>query len=396
MSKHDSVTIPTGRFASTTCRFVNRFARDSGTAQKVAGARSLTPVLPLDVADLTAEWFGAVLERDVTGMELLDLSSGTTGRAHVALTGDPSVPPTVFVKLAPFDERQREFVTSVGMGVAEARFYRDLAPEIPVRIPGVWFADTDGDGYVMVLEDLVAGGCRFPHPADDDIGWRARHRRADGGTALPILGVAPLRRRRRSRVARAEGHGRRGWRRDVREDGGRRGRRPPAPGVPPSGRHLPRAQRRHRAAVELRSPHARARRPPSRQSLRRHRRGRPHRLPRLGDARPLARPARRRVRLVQLDSGRGPRGRRARSSSAIARCSPWPGSTSTPRSRGSSTASSRSTRGCRRRRPPAWDRSGSLCTSAWAARDVLPRRARNSAASTCWSDSSRERLRTNG
>jgi Phosphotransferase enzyme family len=137
-------------------------------------ARSLTPVLPLDVADLTADWFSTALDRDVTSVEVLDRSSGTTGRAHVALAGDPSVPPTVFVKLPPFDERQREFVTSVGMGVAEARFYRDLAPEIPVRIPGVWFADTEGDGYVMVLEDLVAGGCRFPHPKDDDIAWRAR------------------------------------------------------------------------------------------------------------------------------------------------------------------------------------------------------------------------------
>ena len=28
-SKHDSVTIPTGRFASTICRFVNAFARDA-------------------------------------------------------------------------------------------------------------------------------------------------------------------------------------------------------------------------------------------------------------------------------------------------------------------------------------------------------------------------------
>jgi len=94
-------------------------------------------VLPLDVADLTPEWFGDVLERDITGVELLDRSSGTTGRAQVALTGDPGAPKTVFVKLAPFDERQREFVTSVGMGVAEARFYRDLAAEIPVRVPGV-------------------------------------------------------------------------------------------------------------------------------------------------------------------------------------------------------------------------------------------------------------------
>jgi len=131
-------------------------------------------VLPLDVADLTPEWFGDVLERDITGVELLDRSSGTTGRAQVALTGDPGAPKTVFVKLAPFDERQREFVTSVGMGVAEARFYRDLAAEIPVRVPGVWFAQTEGERYVMVLEDLVASGCRFPHPKDADIAWRAR------------------------------------------------------------------------------------------------------------------------------------------------------------------------------------------------------------------------------
>src|SRR4051794_30963724 len=163
--------MPTGRFASTTCRFV----RGSDTAQTLVGARSLTPVsLPLDAPDLTAQWFCTALGRDVANVELLDKSSGTTGRAHVALTGDATVPATVFVKLAPFDEAQREFVNSVGMGVAEARFYRDLAPDIPVRIPSVWFSDTDGDGYVMVLEDLVASGCRFPDPKDDDIEWRAR------------------------------------------------------------------------------------------------------------------------------------------------------------------------------------------------------------------------------
>ncbi len=144
------------------------------TAQKLVGARSLTPVLPLDVADLTAEWFSSALGLDVASVAVLDQSSGTTGRAHVALTGGPGVPPTAFVKLAPFDEQQRRFVTSVGMGVAEARFYRDLASEIPMRIPDVWFSDFDGDRYAMVLEDLVASGCRFPHPTDADIAFRAR------------------------------------------------------------------------------------------------------------------------------------------------------------------------------------------------------------------------------
>jgi hypothetical protein len=131
-------------------------------------------MLPVDVEDLTAAWFSSALGLDVTAIEVLDRSSGTTGRARVALRGEPDVPSTVFVKLPPFDERQRRFVNMVGMGVAEARFYRDLAAEVPVRVPRTWFADTDdADGYVMVLEDLVAAGCRFPNPADDDIVHRS-------------------------------------------------------------------------------------------------------------------------------------------------------------------------------------------------------------------------------
>jgi hypothetical protein len=130
--------------------------------------------LPVDVDDLSASWFAEVLARDVTDAEVLDRSSGTTGRARVALRGEPGVPATVFVKLPPFDEQQRAFVAMIGMGVTEARFYRDLAHEVPVRVPGVWFADTDDDGYVMVLEDLTGSGCRFPTPDDADIAQRAR------------------------------------------------------------------------------------------------------------------------------------------------------------------------------------------------------------------------------
>jgi hypothetical protein len=134
---------------------------------------SVRAPIPKDVDDLTAAWFSAALGRDVTEATVIERSSGTTGRARVELRGRPDVPRTVFVKLAPFDERQRDLVDKTGMGVAEARFYRDLAGEVPVRVPGVWFADTRGDGYVMVIEDLVASGCRFPTPEDDDIEARA-------------------------------------------------------------------------------------------------------------------------------------------------------------------------------------------------------------------------------
>ena len=131
--------------------------------------------LPLEVDDLTPEWMSDAMDADVDTVTVLDRHSGTTGRAHLALTGDASIPPTVFVKLAPFDGGQRKFVNEQGMGIAEARLYRDVAHELPVRVPKTWFAEFDGTGsdaddrYVMVLEDLVASGCRFPTRDDADI-----------------------------------------------------------------------------------------------------------------------------------------------------------------------------------------------------------------------------------
>ena len=129
----------------------------------------------MDVDDLTPAWMSEAMDADVTSVTVLDRHSGTTGRAHLALTGHASVPPTVFVKLAPFDEKQRKFVNKQGMGVAEARLYRDLAHELPVRVPKAWYAEFEGTGsdaddrYVMVLEDLLASGCRFPTREDADI-----------------------------------------------------------------------------------------------------------------------------------------------------------------------------------------------------------------------------------
>jgi Phosphotransferase enzyme family len=130
--------------------------------------------IPRTVDDLTSAWFGEVLGLEVVGATVADRSSGTTGRARVELEGGDGVPASVFVKLPPFDEQQRKLVDMTGMGVAEARFYRDVAREVPVRVPGVWYSETDGSDYVMVLEDLTASGCTFPTPLDADIEGRAR------------------------------------------------------------------------------------------------------------------------------------------------------------------------------------------------------------------------------
>jgi phosphotransferase family enzyme len=141
------------------------------------------PPIPVDVDDVTPEWLSNVLEVDVLAVEVLDRHSGTTGRARIGVTyadagadARGTFPPSLFVKLPPFDEAQRKFVDAAGLGVAEARFYRDLAHEITLRIPAVHYAEIDDAGrYVMVIEDLAAAGCRFPRPGDDDVAeWGAR------------------------------------------------------------------------------------------------------------------------------------------------------------------------------------------------------------------------------
>ena len=131
-------------------------------------------MLPVAVDDVTPAWLSEVLGLDVVATEVLDQHSGTTGRARLALTygsgGEGACPPSLFVKLPPFNEKQRHFVTLAGLGTAEAHFYRDVAADVPMRVPGVLHASLDDDGgYVMLLEDLEASGCRFPRPDDDDV-----------------------------------------------------------------------------------------------------------------------------------------------------------------------------------------------------------------------------------
>ncbi len=138
-------------------------------------SEAATPDIPVEVEDITAAWCTEILQRhapgaEVTAIEVLAAHSGTTGRARIGITGDDRrLPPSVFVKLAPFSEERRSFVAANGMGVAEARFYEELAGEVPVHVPAVWHAAHDQAGrYVMVLQDLAAAGASFPRPRDPD------------------------------------------------------------------------------------------------------------------------------------------------------------------------------------------------------------------------------------
>ena len=132
--------------------------------------------IPVEVADISAAWLQDVLQPHapgarIEGIEVVEAHSGTTGRARVVLRhADDRLPRSVFVKLPPFDEGQRKFVEAQGMGRAEARFYAELAGEVPVRVPRTWHASHDDQGrYVMVLEDLQALGARYPGASDPQL-----------------------------------------------------------------------------------------------------------------------------------------------------------------------------------------------------------------------------------
>ena len=98
--------------------------------------------IPVEVEDVTAEWLTEVLQSHAPGatvdaVEVLDRSSGTTGRARLGLVStDERIPPSVFVKLPPFTAERRAMVTMVGMGIAEAQLLlRGRLHRCPCALP---------------------------------------------------------------------------------------------------------------------------------------------------------------------------------------------------------------------------------------------------------------------
>ncbi len=151
----------------------------------------MAPRLPLPQrpTDVTPAWLNEALAKSLPGVEVakvevIDRHSGTTGRAKLALAYASGArgPETVFVKLPPFSEAQRELVAVTDMGRREARFYAELAAETPVRVPRCYFA-AHGDqptDYICVLEDLEAAGCTLPKSVD-------QHAREHGGPLIEEL-----------------------------------------------------------------------------------------------------------------------------------------------------------------------------------------------------------------
>jgi hypothetical protein len=143
---------------------------------------------PTTADEIDALWLtDALAERHpgvvATSVEVLERHDLTNAHARVAVTyADPEraaasgAPATAFCKLAPTDER-RAAILATGMGLREARFYRDLADRVELPVPRAHVARHDDESglFVLVLEDLVASGALV----------------SDGTWGIPADAVAP-------------------------------------------------------------------------------------------------------------------------------------------------------------------------------------------------------------
>jgi hypothetical protein len=136
---------------------------------------SLRP-LPADPAQVTAEWLSLALSERfpntrVATVEILEIHHGTNSNARVGVTYQNAcdLPSTYFLKMLPVDPERRKIINETGMGRNEALFYRNLADDVPMRVPRPYVAEYDErDGtFVLLIEDLELTDCRL---ADTSLG----------------------------------------------------------------------------------------------------------------------------------------------------------------------------------------------------------------------------------
>ena len=152
------------RFGAHVGRGVRRLTADAA----LSGRRRF----PRHVEDLTPDGLSAIIGGRVRTITPLDATAGTSSRARLALTGD-GVPASVFVKMSAATAGIRMLGELAGLGETEARFYRELAPQLRRGLPrshGSAFDPLTGR-YLIVLEDMAVPQCQFPdtlHPLRRD------------------------------------------------------------------------------------------------------------------------------------------------------------------------------------------------------------------------------------
>ena len=91
------------------------------------------------------------------------LSGGTNHHVHISARYRESAgaPESLFCKFLPCDPTKKELIANTNMGLREARFYKEVAPLIELRMPEIYYAECDQhDGaFVVLMENIETSGC---------------------------------------------------------------------------------------------------------------------------------------------------------------------------------------------------------------------------------------------
>jgi hypothetical protein len=113
---------------------------------------------PAHPDDITRAWWAEVLGRAPASWRWEPIGTGQVGDSvRFSLDfADGDGPRTLAGKFAAADPISRGTAAMLGLYAKEVRFYRDLAPQLPIRTPETLFADVaeDGASFCLLFEDL--------------------------------------------------------------------------------------------------------------------------------------------------------------------------------------------------------------------------------------------------
>jgi len=121
--------------------------------------------IPADLHGIDTAWANAVMETKrgdaaITNVEVANIGEGTGVFGEIAmatLTYDRAseAPASAVVKLPCVEPENLAVAQALGLYERELRFYEDIAPTAPLRIPEQYYAERSGDGrFVLVLENM--------------------------------------------------------------------------------------------------------------------------------------------------------------------------------------------------------------------------------------------------
>lgn len=113
---------------------------------------------PAHPDEITDDWWDAVLGRVPEDWRWEPIGTGQVGDS-VRFTldfGDGGAPLTLAGKFAAADPTSRGTAAMLGLYAKEVRFYRELAPQLPIRTPRTLVAEMapDGSSFCLLFEDL--------------------------------------------------------------------------------------------------------------------------------------------------------------------------------------------------------------------------------------------------